>query len=637
MQRQQVRGANGALSTVAVACFVLGALCQWSTARAQTRLPQPDAVALPEPIYWKQDLFLVPYQWSSSAGAGAAQAVWLFVSKDRGATWQKISEARPNVTSFNYRAEGDGEYWFAIRTIDNLNRQWPAGPYQPELRVVVDTTLPQISHLSAGQLADGTVAIVGLAVDANLDPKSLTVEAQLDSGGPWQQADIRLANDVEPAIGSLAAEGANASLRAVWQPPPGSRPVAIRATVLDRAGNPATFQAQLATPGVNDISAAQLPTAASTVPRDAFSLSPPAGWVSSSTALAHTAQPPAAQPWPGVVTHRAPFRLFSSGPTLPDDGVTTYGNVPAAGAANATDVAAHDEQRIAARYAGAITPWSAGPAGNEPRGADFPESADISQTPNYTAIEPFREASLQPVPAANGPAATFANTPTPRAVPTPYTPPAEPKLVGSRTFALEYDLDDVGHWAVTKVELWGTRDGGLTWHLYARDDDQHSPLLATVDEEGMYGFRIVVESTGAVAHVPAAGDEPELWVAVDLHRPVIELTAIERGAGNLADHLILRWRAADDNLEARPIALFYSSRPAGPWSAIATHLENTGEYAWRVERHVPSRFYLRAETRDVAGNLAAFQTREPVEFATLESGGQLRDTAPTAAHDTARY
>src|SRR3954465_9461257 len=84
---------------------------------------------LPEPIYWKQHLFLIPSQWGSAAEPGAARAVWLFVSKDRGASWQKISEAKPDVKAFNYRAEGDGEYWFAVRTFDKQGRAWPQGPY----------------------------------------------------------------------------------------------------------------------------------------------------------------------------------------------------------------------------------------------------------------------------------------------------------------------------------------------------------------------------------------------------------------------------------------------------------------------------------------------------------------------------
>jgi hypothetical protein len=190
---------------------------------------------------------------------------------------------------------------------------------------------------------------------------------------------------------------------------------------------------------------------------------------------------------------------------------------------------------------------------------------------------------------------------------------------------LEYDLDDAGRGGVAKVELWGSRDGGKNWSRYAQDDDNRSPLIVTVDEEGLYGFRIVVQNAGAaIAETPRAGDSPELWVSIDLKRPVVELTEIERGQGNLADHLTLRWQAADNNLEPRPIALFYSSRPAGPWSAIATNLENTGEYSWRVERYVPARFYLRIEARDTAGNLAAYQTRDPVEFSPPSLAGRLR-------------
>jgi hypothetical protein len=208
-------------------------------------------------------------------------------------------------------------------------------------------------------------------------------------------------------------------------------------------------------------------------------------------------------------------------------------------------------------------------------------------------------------------------------------PPVAPKLVGSRTFSLEYDLDAVGHWGVSRVELWGTRDGGQTWRSFAQDDDNRSPLVVTVDEEGVYGFRIVADSAGSAASArPQSGDAPELWVAVDLQRPVIELTAIDRGQGNLADHLILKWRAQDNNLESRPIAIFYSSRPTGPWSAVATNLEDTGEYAWRVERHVPARIFLRIEARDTAGNLAAFQTRQPVDVPDEALAGKLRGAAP---------
>ena len=73
-------------------------------------------------IYWRQNLLTVPYQLNSARGAGAAKSVWLYVSKDRGITWQQVSDAQPQLLAFNYRAEADGEYWFAIRTTDAHGR-----------------------------------------------------------------------------------------------------------------------------------------------------------------------------------------------------------------------------------------------------------------------------------------------------------------------------------------------------------------------------------------------------------------------------------------------------------------------------------------------------------------------------------
>ena len=136
------------------------------------------------------------------------------------------------------------------------------------------------------------------------------------------------------------------------------------------------------------------------------------------------------------------------------------------------------------------------------------------------------------------------------------------------------------------------------------------PRSTTTDS---IGFRIVVTAPGGLGgNEPHPGDRPELWLGVDRTRPQVELTAAEVGRGELAGQLLLRWRVDDEHLESRPIGLFYSSRPAGPWSTIATSLENNGEYAWHVERHVPSQIYLRIEARDLAGNKAAYQTSDPV-------------------------
>ena len=194
-------------------------------------------------------------------------------------------------------------------------------------------------------------------------------------------------------------------------------------------------------------------------------------------------------------------------------------------------------------------------------------------------------------------------------------PPANPlaRLVNSRSFAIAYDMSGVGEQGVSKVELWGTRDGGKAWQSYGVDDDNRSPLEVTVDSDGEYGFLIVVQSAaGADGFAPQPGDTPELWVNVDLVPPQAQILSADARRSDAGGELAIRWQADDDNLAARPIALFYSSRPAGPWTPIATSLENGGEFDWQVERHVPRRVYLKLEVRDTAGNVAAHQTSAPI-------------------------
>jgi hypothetical protein len=265
--------------------------------------------------------------------------------------------------------------------------------------------------------------------------------------------------------------------------------------------------------------------------------------------------------------------------------------------------------------------------------------ADENSTP---AADPFRQVSLRRLPTTNGgeiatSVSSTSNVPAsgqrPAFQPTslPTTERTSRKQVNARTFALEYELADVGGYGVSRVELWGTRDHGKSWRCFARDDDLRSPVNVSVDAEGLYGFRLLAESAGgAPVATPRPGDQPELWVEVDLHRPFAELTAVEQAAGQSSGQIVLRWKAEDQNLDPRPITLFYSSRPGGPWSIIAGELQNTGEFSWRVERHVPDRCYLRIEARDLAGNRGAFQTLEPITIELPQATAQLRAALPAS-------
>lgn len=202
-------------------------------------------------------------------------------------------------------------------------------------------------------------------------------------------------------------------------------------------------------------------------------------------------------------------------------------------------------------------------------------------------------------------------------------------MVNARSFDLEYEVDGIGPYGIARVELWGTSDGGQTWTSYGADNDNRSPIRATVDGEGLYGFCITVQSgNGLGGQPPRAGEAPQMWVMVDLTKPVVRLTGVEPGAGEHAGELMIHWEASDAALAQRPITLQFSDRAGGPWSIIAAGLENTGSYAWRPDNRAPERIYLRIEARDEAGNISVFDTTEATALDRIRPEGHIREVRP---------
>lgn len=205
----------------------------------------------------------------------------------------------------------------------------------------------------------------------------------------------------------------------------------------------------------------------------------------------------------------------------------------------------------------------------------------------------------------------------------------EKLLVNARRFELQYDLQSVGRWGVEEVEVWGTQDGGQSWRSFAIDTDQRSPVDIEAPGDGLYGFTIVVQSVGGLQkRPPKPGDRPDVLVEVDQVRPAAKLLSAAQPDGYFADHLVFTWQVQDANLTPRPISLLYAAKPSGPWQPIASNLENTGRYSWRLQRHLPSQVYLRLEARDRAGNLGVDQTGSPVAIHLPESTGRIRQVRP---------
>ncbi|MEN6405921.1 MAG: hypothetical protein ABFC77_05560 [Thermoguttaceae bacterium] len=206
-------------------------------------------------------------------------------------------------------------------------------------------------------------------------------------------------------------------------------------------------------------------------------------------------------------------------------------------------------------------------------------------------------------------------------------PPGErPRMVNSLTFELEYDVESVGPSGIGRVELWGTRDGGRSWRRYNVDGDRRSPLVAHVDDEGVYGFRVVVTNgSGLGGKPPAAGDLPDLWIGVDQTKPTARIVSAQQGVDAEAGQLIISWQADDKTLAARPVSLSFRSDTSGSWLPIASGLENTGRYAWPIDGRTPAQFYLRLEVRDEAGNVGVCQTSDLVTVDQSRPKIRIRD------------
>src|SRR5437870_13804335 len=79
-------------------------------------------------IFSRQKAFRIPFQIPDPAEQKQLQEVQLYVARN-GGKWEKYTSAPPDMPkdkcSFTFRADEDGEYWFAVRTLAKRGNQNP--------------------------------------------------------------------------------------------------------------------------------------------------------------------------------------------------------------------------------------------------------------------------------------------------------------------------------------------------------------------------------------------------------------------------------------------------------------------------------------------------------------------------------
>ncbi|MER3416274.1 MAG: hypothetical protein C4297_08710 [Gemmataceae bacterium] len=287
-----------------------------------------------------------------------------------------------------------------------------------------------------------------------------------------------------------------------------------------------------------------------------------------------------------------------------------------------------DLSSLQLEYRSSLTTWQRVPIGSTPTGQKYwvPDGNGPWEV-RFTAADRAGNVSQRTLLVGAGASAQGQPLASPHGVLPPAGLPAQPdvKYVNTTRIQLEYTVEDVGPSGVSSVELWYTLDG-RTWQRYGEDADKTSPFSMEVNGEGIFGLTLVVRSgVGLGGRPPQLGDPPQLWVEVDLTKPMVQIFPPEPGRGSEAGRLTITWHATDKNLAPQPIALFWAEKPEGPWNEIAKGLENTGRYIWQVPPPpaCPCKFYVKVEAVDRAGNVGVAQTAQPVIVDLSQPRGRL--------------
>jgi len=435
---------------------LVGVLTLWATVAAG---PEGAAAAdgLPRAIHTRQTLFAIPFQMSdASQRARDPIRVLLYVSTNQGTTWELNAQTEPAKQQFLFRAGGDGEFWFILRTSLGGEPTQPRPGERPGLRVVVDTTPPRLDLL-AERGTGGQVVVRWKITEANFAPESLKIQYRVGGEQPWQTVAIDRPSD--------AAPGPNYTGEATWGQPGDWQRVEVRGEATDLAGNAAVSHAQLnASLGLDGLSR----------PRPAPDLPPAAG---------------ASDP-----------SQHSGLPQLNAPGKSPNARLPSS--------AWRAVRRSSSRETSEEAETAAAPESPAPSAGSFSRDRTFSgRSAQGTDAAPVQPPSAHLIGAHRefaGPGSWKDRDAGPSL-----------RVVNSLSFTLEYDFGVAEPASDEFVEFWGTRDGGRTWVSFGADTDRRSPMAVTVSEEGLYGFRAGVRrATDPRSTVPERGALPDLWVVV---------------------------------------------------------------------------------------------------------------------------
>ena len=228
-----------------------------------------------------------------------AREVRLYVSANGGRQWQLYNRYRPDAESLAFACRNDGEYWFALYTLNQQNSIYPMPTtFEPMLKLRVDTERPLL-EAQAYPAEAGGLAVRWKATDPHLNPASFRVEyrAKMSVGRelPWREATL-------PSPPADVTDEYSDTLT-TW-PETNARVLDVRISIADWAGN-----------SVESIQEVALPLVTQGATRPAVGATGNGGRAAFATAQEQAPAEPSSIPWNSQTPATG---TDNSSPVIPD-------------------------------------------------------------------------------------------------------------------------------------------------------------------------------------------------------------------------------------------------------------------------------------------------------------------------------
>ncbi len=537
----------------------------------------------------------------------------LYVSKDKGKTWEVSTRAKPNQEAFTFAAKEDGPHWFSIGIIDIKGVQEPADITRAQVgqKVLVDTQKPEIK-LKAEKIGE-EIQVKWEVKEVNPDINSMKLECKIEGNDSNEWIPISI-KPVMDGSGTFKVQGAGM--------------LSVRLQMSDTAANYASVIVDIGSPKVT----APMPNLAAvpstiTPPQISNSVTDGNNLNAQSVAVIPEKAPDST---PIVSNNASPMPLYTEKippvSNLPANAIPlpagnplpTVNPVPALNPVPVVDELAKSNVPSTVP----VFPVSRGTkevdlGSSMPPAQTIPGWSGNTNTSNLNGVLASSAGGANPNQNSNTVQNQQVTGSSKRVLPAL-------QIVNKKQVRIDYEVAKFGPSGLGSVEVYSTLDDGQTWTLaltensMATDPRSMMPVKASVvvpiAQEGVpVGYYVVVKSkAGLGKSPPIKSDIPHIRVEVDTTFPEAVLYSPQPEPGQ-RDTLLLTWKATDRNLSVNPVVLEWSEKREGPWNPIGLgELPNTGKYTWAMQPNMPASVYLKLMVKDSAGNVAVAQTQEPL-------------------------